>query len=486
LLAGAQAAPALTFSPPEWKFGMIRQGDRIQGTVSVGNHTDRPLTVSFIPTCTCLTVSPSAQEVPAGGRAVFTMDYDSVDDVGITIKGYLVRSDPPAGAEPVHYLLRGVVRTYRAAAASTGAAETGASRGAWSRREPAPAAAVQGVSLFYYYTPGCRSCEEFLSTEIPRWEKKLGIRIDMRRRDVLDTAAFEELSAFASAHGQKVHAIPALRMGETLLQGDTDIRAGLEGLLVSAAPRPAPAAAAAEPAPVGDRLALLPVIAAGLIDGINPCAFTTLIFLLASLALGGRGRREVLLIGALFSFAVFLTYFAVGLGFFAALRAASVVSLVSLLLRWVLVAALVVFAALSIYDFTLIRAGRPAEMLLQLPKALKRQIHASVRTHVRTAALVGSSLVLGFLVSLFEFACTGQVYLPLLGYLARVHRQGDAIGLLLIYNLCFIAPLLVVFAASYFGVSSGRITTLFQRHMGTVKLLLAVVFLGLAVFTLVG
>jgi cytochrome c biogenesis protein CcdA len=484
-LLGAQAAPALTFSPPEWKFGMIRQGDRIQGTVSVGNHTNHALTVSFIPTCTCLTVSPAAQDIPAGGRAVFTMDYDSVDDVGITIKGYLVRSDPPASTEPVHYLLRGVVRTYRAAAPSSGTAESGVSRGAWSRQEPAPAAAVQKVSLFYYYTPGCRSCEEFLSTEIPRLEKKLGIRIDMQRRDVLDTAAFEELSAFASAHGQKVHAIPALRMGETLLQGDPEIRAGLEGLLVSAAPRPAPAAAA-EPAPAGDRLALLPVIAAGLIDGINPCAFTTLIFLLASLALGGRGRREVLLIGALFSFAVFLTYFAVGLGFFTALRAASVVSLVSLLLRWVLVAALVVFAALSIYDFTLIRAGRPAEMLLQLPKALKRQIHASVRTHVRTATLIGSSLVLGFLVSLFEFACTGQVYLPLLGYLVRMHRQGDAIGLLLIYNLCFIAPLLVVFAASYLGVSSGRITTLFQRHMGTVKLLLAVVFLGLAVFTLVG
>ena len=45
----------------------------------------------------------------------------------------------------------------------------------------------------------------------------------------------------------------------------------------------------------------------------------------------------------------------------------------------------------------------------------------------------------------------GQVYLPLLGYLSRVHRQGDAIALLLLYNLCFIAPLLVVFAASYLG-----------------------------------
>jgi len=231
---------------------------------------------------------------------------------------------------------------------------------------------------------------------------------------------------------------------------------------------------------------VLPVIAAGLIDGINPCAFTTLIFLLASLALAGRGRREVLVIGALFPLAVFLSYFLMGLGLFAALRAAAAISLVSVLLRWALVGVLFVFAGLSVYDYTLIRAGRPTEMLLQLPSSFKKRIHASIRTRVRIAAIAGSSLVLGFVVSVFEFACTGQVYLPLLGFLARMNRQIDALGLLLLYNFCFILPLLIVFGASYLGVSSGRLTTAFQAHMGKVKLGLAVVFVGLAVFTLVG
>jgi cytochrome c biogenesis protein CcdA len=454
---------------------MILQGARIRGSVSVSNTGPRAMTVSFIPTCTCLTVTPGSQSIPAGGDAVFLMEYDSKDDVGKTIQGFLVRTDEP-GAPPSRYLVRGTVRAER------GVAPAAAPAGTWARQDGARG---DGVVLSYYYTPGCRSCEEFLAVEVPRWEKKLGLTIDVSRRDVLDPAAFEELRAFASPRGG-VRSIPALRGGDVLLQGDQEIRARFEGAVRSAALAARPSAASAPATPVGDRLALLPVIAAGLIDGINPCAFTTLIFLLASLALGGRGRREVLLIGALFSFAVFLTYFAVGLGLFAALRAASVVGIVSIILRWVLVAALVVFAGLSIYDYTLIRAGRPTEMLLQLPGALKRRIHASVRTTARTAALVGSSLVLGFLVSIFEFACTGQVYLPLLGYLARVHRQGYAVGLLLVYNFCFIVPLLVVFAASYLGVSSGRITKVFQRHMGLVKILLAVVFLGLAVFTLVG
>jgi hypothetical protein len=103
-------------------------------------------------------------------------------------------------------------------------------------------------------------------------------------------------------------------------------------------------------------------------------------------------------------------------------------ALVSAILRWVLVGVLAVFAGLSLYDFTLIRRGRASEMLLQLPTALKRRIHASIRTRVRTAALAGSSLVLGFLVSIFEFACTGQVYLPH-PRVARPPGERPAVGL---------------------------------------------------------
>ena len=476
-LLSAAGAPALVFSPPVWKFGMIYQGAKVESAVTVANHEARAVMVTFVPTCSCLGVTPASLRIPAGGEGSFVASYDSSDDTGNTTRGYIVRSDVP-DAKPQYFLLRGTVRAEHIVVPDQ--------NGAFPTRGGAPGREGKAVVLFYYYTPGCRSCEKFLSTEVPRLEKKLGISIEVQRRDVLDTAFYGELAAFASSRGLGLRAIPALRTGDTLLQGEAEIRQKLEGILDAAPSAPAPALSSSPAASVTDRLAILPVIAAGLIDGINPCAFTTLIFLIASLALGGRGRREVILIGALFSVAVFLTYFAIGMGFLAALRAASVVSMVSVILRWVLVVVLLTFAGLSVYDYTLIRKGRPAEILLQLPVSLKKRIHASIRTRARSVTLAGSSLVLGFLVSVFEFACTGQVYLPLLGYLVRVRRQLDAVGLLVLYNLCFIAPLLVVFGASYLGVSSGRITAIFQSHMGKVKLGLAVVFAGLAVFTLVG
>jgi cytochrome c biogenesis protein CcdA len=489
----AAPAPRLVFSPAEWKFAMIIQGTVIEQELTVRNLEPAAVTVTLIPTCSCNRVVPGSQTIPAGASAVFLMRYDSIDDRGVTTKSFVVKTDVP-GAPAFYYWIRGTVRESNRASAASGTWTRQGSNGSANGGTSGPGAVPgsgpgEPVRLSYYYTPGCRSCEEFLAKEVPLLEKRLGRRILIDRRDLLDTTVYEELSAFAAAHGPGLTAIPALRAGDVLLQGDGVIREKLPGVLESllgASTVSAPPAASPAGTPVTAALAVFPVIAAGLIDGINPCAFTTLIFLLASLALAGRGRREVLVIGALFSFAVFLSYFLIGLGLFTALRAAAAVSIVSVLLRWIIVGVLFVFAGLSVYDYTRIRAGHPTEMLLQLPSSFKKRIHASIRTRVRTAALAGSSLVLGFLVSVFEFACTGQVYLPLLGYIARVNRRLDGIGLLALYNLCFIVPLLLVFGASYLGVSSGRITAAFQAHMGKAKLGLAVVFIGLAVFTLVG
>jgi cytochrome c biogenesis protein CcdA len=472
----AQTAAGVSLEPTEWSFGAIQQGEKVGLRLTVTNPSSVPVTVTLVPTCGCLTVEPASATIPASGRSVFALQYDSSDDTGIVRRLFIVRTDLP-GAKAAAYQLHGVVRQVRKAGSDVA--------------EPAAGSpgAVGGIDLTYYYTPGCRSCEEFLSVELPRIEKALSISVRLQKRDLLDPQAFEELSQFAASRGVTVSAVPALRVGDELLQGDAVIRAQLRGVLARSAAAGAPGTSPGTGTPnasVAVRLAVVPVLVAGLVDGINPCAFTTLIFLLASLALAGRGRREILVIGVAFSFAVFLTYLLVWLGFFAILRAASAVAVVSIVLRWVLVAVLLVFAGMSVYDFFVIRDGRPTEILLQLPTSFKKRIHASIRTRVRTAALIGSSLVLGFLVSIFEFACTGQVYLPTLAYLARVRQQTTAVLLLGLYNFCFILPLLAVFGASYLGVSSQRITTVFQVHMGKVKLALAVVFVGLAVITLVG
>ena len=461
----AEAASGVVFSASSWDFGILDQDASAETVVSIDNRTANPVTVSLIPTCNCLSVEPSHLQIPSGSAGSFRLRFDSDGEEGKISHILLVRTDSPS-LERASFVVGGTVRKSRVTFSSS-AAEGNDSSSSKGR-----------IILTYYYSPGCPSCERFLVDEVPRLARDLGVEIEVRRRDVFAPGVFEEYEQIARSFGIKeLRAFPALQVGDTaLLQGEGEIGSNLEATMRGALLP----AAAQEPTAV---LTVLPVLAGGLLDGINPCAFTTLIFLLSALALAGRGRREVLAIGSLFSLAVFVTYFAVGLGLFTALRAASSFSVVSRVIRWVLVGVLVVFAALSIRDAVLAHRGRATEMALQLPKFLKRRIHESIRGRVRSTALALSSLTLGVLVSVFEFACTGQVYLPTLAYLSRI-GQTRAVFLLAVYNLGFIAPLLAVFAASYAGVTSKRITILFQRHLVAVKVTFALFFLALAALTL--
>ena len=55
---------------------------------------------------------------------------------------------------------------------------------------------------------------------------------------------------------------------------------------------------------------------AGLLDGLNPCAFATIVFMVNLLLLLGHSRRRILEVGLTYSAAVFVTYLLIGLGLF--------------------------------------------------------------------------------------------------------------------------------------------------------------------------
>jgi hypothetical protein len=53
---------------------------------------------------------------------------------------------------------------------------------------------------------------------------------------------------------------------------------------------------------------------------------------------------------------------------------------------------------------------------------------------------------------------------------------------LLLYNIMFIIPLVAIFVAVFFGITSEKMALVTKEHTGTVKLLTAILFIGLGVF----
>ena len=224
----------------------------------------------------------------------------------------------------------------------------------------------------------------------------------------------------------------------------------------------------------------LAVAGAGLLDGINPCAFATIVFFISYMSLVGRKRKEMLVAGSAFASAVFVTYLLLGMGL---LKFLSFLNQFSLVAKCVyLLAAIGTFALafLSLYDAYKAKQGKVKEITLQLPKAVKQRIHKVIREQTRTSGVIIGALVIGFAISALELVCTGQVYLPTITFVMGVEgMRGHALAYLILYNLMFIVPLLVVFGFVYWGTTSMQLGGMLQRHLMPVKLGTGVLLFGL-------
>ena len=229
------------------------------------------------------------------------------------------------------------------------------------------------------------------------------------------------------------------------------------------------------------------VIGGGLLDGINPCAFATIIFFLSYLQVAKRSPREILMVGGSFILAIFLAYFSVGLIFHAAIE--KLVHLDSfktarVIMTWTFAFFAFLVAALSLRDGIRASRGNISDMTLQLPDFLKNRIRGTIRKRARSRNFVVAAFITGIIISILELACTGQVYAPIVYQIQQ--GRADAVTYLLIYNLAFILPLVIIFVLAYRGMTSEALVRFQKNHTATVKYATAILFFALTLIILFG
>jgi len=357
---------------------------------------------------------------------------------------------------------------------------------------------VSSIALAYLHQGGCQKCSrvERMLSALQRRYPDITVRwfdLSLTRNKVLA----EAMGRYAGLPEDRRLVAPSIFLGQDALVGEEIEEAGLRALVEkygTAGARPVWEIVAADSVyaarSIVERfrgLGLFTVMLAGLIDGVNPCAFATIVFLLSYLAFVGRTRREILMAGLAFTMAVFITYFSMGLGLFRFLQRLTFLSLLSSVVYALAALLVLVLSALSFYDYVLIRRGRRlSDMKLQLPLFLKRRIHEAIRRQSRSGRLAIGAFLTGAVVSVLELACTGQVYLPTIVFVTGVEGlQAHAVLYLLIYNLLFVLPLVVIFVISYMGVSSQQIGAAMEAHMDRVKLILGLFFLLLGILLVI-
>ena len=351
------------------------------------------------------------------------------------------------------------------------------------------------IYITYFHKRGCQKCARAseilkrLKTKYPQIVVEL--KYAKESRELL-----EAMGALYHIPEMKRLTTPAVFIGDEYLLGELDekrLEAVIQKYLQTGVASRLPQAEA-KTGETSDEIVnrfnafgTLTVAGAGLLDGINPCAFATIVFFISYMSLVGRERKEMLAAGGAFAAAVFVTYLLLGMGL---LKFLSFLNEFSVVAKCVyLLAAIGTFALafLSLHDAYKAKQGKVKEITLQLPKSLKQCIHKVIREQTRTSGVIIGALVIGVAISALELVCTGQVYLPTITFVMGVEgMRGHALAYLVLYNLMFIVPLLVVFGFVYWGTTSMQLGGVLQRHLLPVKLGTAVLLLGLGIWLLAG
>ncbi|HEX2916380.1 MAG TPA: cytochrome c biogenesis protein CcdA [Chloroflexia bacterium] len=193
----------------------------------------------------------------------------------------------------------------------------------------------------------------------------------------------------------------------------------------------------------GTQLTLPVVISSGLVDSLNPCAFALLLVFVATMLgmLQRKPDREgeqqarfwLLSRGGIYILGIFLTYLALGFGLLGAMQFTKSLTGSHVVGR---IAALfaVGLGLLALQEALLPEWGSRLNAHVSMPK---------VRGLVKIASFPALFLA-GILIGFCTVPCAGSVYLAVLALLSTQATLLQGVGYLLLYNIVFILPLVVI------------------------------------------
>ena len=348
------------------------------------------------------------------------------------------------------------------------------------------------VSVEYFYQPNCQECREVNQLILPEIREELKGKFTFTEYDLSQEKNFLLLfSILEKFHDESNAHVYMVVNRKYLMGGSKAIQNNLRKVIQSeyeaartdsASGKDSNAIVLPDEEKLKEKIRLGTVIAAGFLDGINPCVFITLIFFMSILSTAKVTRKRLALIGMIYISACFLTYLLLGLGLYQLLSFAFYLETLKQILNYGMVVILLFLAVLSFRDACrFLHSQNSNDISLQLPQGIKNIIHSLIRRLRRNAFMIPGIFILGTAVTLLESVCTGQVYVPTIMLLIRENGILTSwFFYLILYNLVFILPLCGIFLLVLSGTSVLSLASASRKQVVLSKILLTIFFLLLA------
>lgn len=332
--------------------------------------------------------------------------------------------------------------------------------------------------IYFFYGNGCPHCavvEQYfenhdLYAKYPIEKKEIYFN---RENAILFNSVMDEQNIPQDTRG-----VPAVVLGNEVLVGDKPI---IDGFISKAeaflqnTERTKEASSTPEKTTINDSkdLTILAVVAGALVDAINPCEFAVLIILMTTILASGKAKKAFLA-GLAFSASIFISYFLMGLGLYSALGVGDIAHIFYKGVGWLAI----ILGLFNLKDYFWYGKGFLMEVPLSWRPKLKSLIHS-----VTSPA---GAFAIGFLVSLFLLPCTSGPYIVILGMLAKKIQLFQTVFYLILYNLIFISPMVLISYAVYKGFDPNKAEDIRQKRLRTLHLIAGVIMLAMGLVVLQG
>jgi glutaredoxin len=347
--------------------------------------------------------------------------------------------------------------------------------------------------IAYFYVSSCADCretEEYLNSINDRL-------LNIRKYNIAEQEGLELIKEYFRAYSvpEDKQSVPVLFINDTYLSGVQNIKDELAeqvekgkgistlNLMENLSDKNGQKNTGAE-ALTGYRL--IGITAAGLVNGLNPCSISMLLFFLSMLL---AQNMNVLKMGLSFITGKLVTYCLLGTVLYSLLTRFDI-PWFQTATKVILLVFVIIIAILNIRDFIAAKNENYGKIHLQLPVFLRQYNHKwikKVTTVDNGKPLMLICFGLGALITMGEFLCTGQIYLATIIYVLHnspVFNMQAAVYFIA-YGVAFIAPLLLLTILIHKGREVFELSEFFREKMHVVKLINTLVFVIFGIIVLI-
>jgi cytochrome c biogenesis protein CcdA len=226
------------------------------------------------------------------------------------------------------------------------------------------------------------------------------------------------------------------------------------------------------------------VFIAGVINGINPCTLSMLIFLLTLLST----KKSKVTYSLAFIAGKFITFLILGLFCYTILKNIDF-TFINIITKYFLTIVCLVLIVLNIFDIISISKNKYEKIKLKLPNKLisiNQKVIKKINNYNSLYYISIFSFLIGILVTLGEFLCSGQIYLSTIIALIKFQTyRYYSILYLIIFDIGYIIPLLICTFIIYKSKSSTSFILWLNRKLLYIKLLNVIFFIVILIIYII-